>query len=310
MSGQHQDQHPIIHLWPPRNVGGDLPQWARDILAAAPNRGEGLNRWFLKAAIALRRCERGEQDIQAVLEVATADQPVRHGEIERAVHRSAEYMSNRPAPTPRRTGSTDDETLRRKVIQQADGVDVVDLWERSPYRLTDDGPDAEEIVDLLFPGDPLLCCAATLPTAHTAPRSWWRGKLADLQFIVPSAMSATTGLTQDGRTSARCLANTGPRKYLVVEQDTGTADEQAAVLLHLAERGPMVLAVTSGNKSLHGWFACRDAGDAKVRAFFNYAVMLGADPTTWTPCQMVRMPEGRRDNGARQAVLFLHEGAL
>jgi hypothetical protein len=36
-------------------------------------------------------------------------------------------------------------------------VEVVDLWERSPYRLTDDGPNADGIVDLLFPGDPLLC---------------------------------------------------------------------------------------------------------------------------------------------------------
>jgi len=123
-------------------------------------------------------------------------------------------------------------------------------------------------------------------------------------------MSATTGLTQDGRTSARCLGNTGPRKYLVVEQDTGTADEQAAVLLHLAERAPLVLVVTSGNKSLHGWFGCQDASDANLRDFFNYAVMLGADPATWTPCQLVRMPEGRRDNGARQAVFFMNKEVL
>ena len=293
-----------------RNVGADLPQWARDILATTPNRGDGLNRWFLKAAIALRRCGRSEQDIYAALSAATIDQPIRHGEIARAVERSTEYMSNGPTAAARRTWNTEDGTLRRKVIQQAGGVEVVDLWERSPYRLTDDGPDAEEIVDLLFPGNPLLCCAATLPTAHTASRLWWRGKLAELQFIVPSAMSATTGLTQDGRTSARCLANMGPRRYLVVEQDTGTADEQAAVLLHLAERAPLVLVATSGNKSLHGWFSCRGATEAQQRAFFNYAVMLGADPATWTTCQLVRMPEGRRASGARQAVLFLNREVL
>jgi len=155
-----------------RNLGGNLPQWARDILAATPSRGEGLNRWFLKAAIALRRCGRNEQDIRAALEAATADQPVRHGEVERAVVRSAEYMSDRPVPAPQRTWSTEDGALRRKVIQQANGVEVVDLWERSPCRLTDDGPNADGIVDLLFPGDPLLCCAATLASAHTAPRSW------------------------------------------------------------------------------------------------------------------------------------------
>lgn len=289
---------------------GELPQWARDILAATPARGDGLNRWFLKAAIALRRCGRSDQEIQATLAAATADQPVRHGEIERAVKRSADFMSDNPTLPSRRTGATENPTLRSKIIQQAGGVEVVDLWERSPYRLTDDGPDAEEIIDLLFPGDPLLCCAATSATAHTAPREYWRGKLADLQFIVPSPMSAETGLTQDGRISARCLTNTGPRKYLVVEQDSGTADEQAAILLHLAERAPLVLVCSSGGKSLHGWFACKDASNTKLEAFFSYATMLGADPATRTPCQLVRLPEGRRDNGKRQAVIFLNEAIL
>ena len=286
-----------------------LPQWAADILAATPARGEGLNQWLFKAAIALRRCGRCDHEIQATLAVATADQPVKRGEIERAVERSVGYMSENPVPTSKRT-TTENPTLRSKVIQQAGDVEVVDLWERSPYRLTDEGPDAEDLVDLLFPGNPLICCAKTLSTAHTAPHEWWRGKLSGLQFIVPSPMSAETGLNQDGKVSSRCLDNTGPRRYLVVEQDSGTPDEQAAILLHLAERAPLVMALTSGGKSIHAWFSCRGASDAKLKAFFDYSVMLGADPATWTPCQMVRMPEGRRDNGKRQAVLFLNEAVI
>ena len=286
-----------------------LPQWARDILAA-PRRGMGLNRWLLRAAIALRRCGRSEHDIQAALAAATADQPVRHGEIQRAVERSVEYMSDGPVAAPRRTRGAENAPLRRRIIEQAGGAEVVDLWERSPYRLLEDGPDAEEIIDLLFADDPLLCCAATLPTAHTAPRLWWRGKLAEMPFIVPSPMSSPTGQTQDGRPSVRCLGNTGPRRFLVVEQDTGPADEQAAILLHLAERAPLVLALNSGGKSLHGWFSCEGASEDKLKAFFNYAVMLGADPATWTPCQLVRLPEGHRDNGRRQAVLFLNKDVL
>lgn len=286
-----------------------LPQWAADILASTPARGEGLNRWLLRAAIALRRCGRAEHEIQAILQAATADQPTKHGEIERAVTRSAGYMSNNPAPTSTRQW-TENPTLRHKIIDAAP-AEVADLWERSPYRLTDDArPDAEELVDLLFPGNPLLCCAATLPTADTASRESWRGKLNELQFIVPSPMSAKTGLTQDGRESPRCLNNAGPRRFLVVEQDSGTPDEQAAILLHLAKTAPLVLVVTSGNKSLHGWFSCKGASDAKLKAFFKYATMLGADPATWPPCQLVRMPEGRRDNGNRQAVLFLNREAI
>lgn len=288
----------------------DLPTWVADILAATPRRGQGLNQWLFTAAIALRRAGRAELDIETALRVATADQPIRRGEIERAVKRSAQYMSDEPSPRPQRTWPAANEPLRQRIIAQADGAEVVDLWERSPTRLTDDGPDAEELVDLLFPGDPLLCCAESLSTAHTAPRESWRGKLAELQFIVPSPMAAPTGVTQDGRDSPRCLGNTGPRKYLVIEQDTGAQDEQAAVLLHLAQRVPLALVVTSGNKSLHGWFCCRGASDTRLRAFFNYAVTLGADPATWTACQLVRLPEGTRDNGKRQAALFLNRTVL
>lgn len=296
----------------PCNTGGVLPQWAADILSAVPERGGGLNRWCLKAAIALRRCGRTEADIQAALSAATADQPVKHGEVERAVRRSAAYMSDGLSPIPRRaTTTTENPALRQRIVDQAGGIEVADLWEQSPYRLTDEGPDAETLVDMLFPGNPLVCCAASLSAARTAPREEWRGMLSDLQFVVPSPMSALTGLTQDGRESSRCLGNVGPRKYLIVEQDGGTPGEQAAVLLHLAERGaPLVLVCTSGHKSLHGWFACKGVSDAKLKAFFQYAVMLGADPATWTPCQLVRLPEGRRDNGRRQAVLFLNPEAL
>ena len=123
-------------------------------------------------------------------------------------------------------------------------------------------------------------------------------------------MAAAIGQTQDGRPSPRCLGNTGPRRFLIVEQDSGTPDEQAAILLHLAQHAPLAMALTSGNKSLHGWFACKGASEPKLKAFFNYAVMLGADPACWTLCQLVRMPEGRRDNGKRQAVLFLNGEVL
>lgn len=287
-----------------------LPQWATDILSAVPSRGQGLNVWLLRAAIALRRCERTPHEIQATLETLTAGEPVKPGEIVRAVARSANYLSDGQTPTPQRKWGTMNEQLRQKIIDQSGGFGAVELWEKSPYRLVDDGPCADECIDLLFPGNPLLCCAATLPTAHTAPRESWRGKLDEMQFIVPSAMSELTGRTQEGRESPRCSENTGPRQYMVVEQDVGSTDEQAAVLWHMAQNAPMVLVVMSGNKSLHAWFACRGVAEPKVRAFFNYAVMLGADPMTWTRCQLVRMPEGRRDNGRRQAVIFVNTEVL
>jgi hypothetical protein len=92
----------------------------------------------------------------------------------------------------------------------------------------------------------------------------------------------------------------------VIEQDSGTIDEQAAVLLHLAERAPLAVAVHSGSKSIHGWFYCLGQSEEKLRSFMQYAVSLGADRATWTRSQFVRMPDGTRANGKRQAVYFFN----
>jgi hypothetical protein len=123
-------------------------------------------------------------------------------------------------------------------------------------------------------------------------------------------MSATTGTTKDGRTSKHTLDNTGPRRFLVVEFDAGTADEHAALMMHLAGYAPLVVASHSGNKSLHGWFYCAGQPEDKLLRFMRYAASLGGDPATWTRCQFVRMPDGTRDNGKRQTVFFFNPAPL
>ena len=119
-------------------------------------------------------------------------------------------------------------------------------------------------------------------------------------------MIARTGLTQDGKESEHTLEDTGSRRFLVVEFDTGGIDEHAALLRHLAEYAPMVIAVHSGKKSLHGWFYCFGQPEARLGAFMRHAVTLGADKATWSRSQFVRMPDGTRDNGNRQAVYFFN----
>jgi hypothetical protein len=187
----------------------------------------------------------------------------------------------------------------------ASGFGLADLWEASPIRIEDNRSRAEELVDMMFPGDPLLCIAKTTPSdAKTAKRSAWRGQLATSALIVPSPMRALTGKSKDGRESLRCLDNTGPRRFLVVEFDLGSIDEQAGLLQHLGHYAPLVLAVHSGGKSLHGWFLVDGHEVQKVQEFFCYAVKLGADPATWSSCQLVRLPDGQRNNGNRQTVYF------
>ncbi len=115
-------------------------------------------------------------------------------------------------------------------------------------------------------------------------------------------MTALKGLTQDGKESAHSLANTGRRLYLVVEQDIGILDEQAAILWHLSQRAPLALVLHSAGKSLHAWFSCVGGNDQAIEAFMRHAVSLGADSAPWLRSQFVRMPDGTRHKEVRQSV--------
>src|SRR5260370_23596566 len=65
-----------------------LPQFVRDLLASPPRRGAGLNLWFYRAARVLHPY-RDSAEIIELLRAASAGEPVKHGEIKRAVERSA-----------------------------------------------------------------------------------------------------------------------------------------------------------------------------------------------------------------------------
>lgn len=186
---------------------------------------------------------------------------------------------------------------------------VADLWEMSPVRLPEE-PTPEFFIDLLFPGNPLLCMGRSSDVFATTERLNWAGKEHLQQFIVPSPMSKTKGKTKDGRPSQHCLDNTGPRRFIVIEFDTGSPDLQASVLLHLAKFAPFVMAVSSGGKSVHGWFFCADKPEKETLLFFRYAVSLGADRALWTRSQFVRVPDGTRDTGATQSVYYFNPKAI
>jgi hypothetical protein len=41
-----------------------------------------------------------------------------------------------------------------------------------------------------------------------------------------------------------------------------------------------------------------------MKKFFRYAMTLGACRSGWTKSQFMRMPDGMRDNGNRQSVIY------
>ena len=290
--------------------GKPLPQFVRDLLASPPRRGGGLHNWLFRTARVLHPF-RSREEIIDLLRNATHGEPLQVGEIENAVTNAA-GCAWIPGTSSTRTTSSPwasvDHSKRTEII--ANGPGLYDLRKMSPRLLHDDESHTEEIIDALFPGDPLLCCGQSNARFYTRPRSEWRGRLAHLQLLVPSPMNSVWGTTQAGKKSQHTLSNTGPRRFLVVEQDNGSADEQAGVLLHLASKAPLALAVHSGSKSIHGWFYCQGQPEERLRSFMRHAVEIGADPATWTRSQFVRMPGGLRDNGKRQHILFFNPDTL
>jgi hypothetical protein len=281
------------------------------MLAAPPRAGDGVHNWLFRVARHLHaHLPAGE--IVALLEnrVQSCGRNVSRKEIEDAV-KSALACAWQPkgtaAPMPLAKWPGVNQEQREAIVR--DGGGLADLWELSKPRIEDNAAHTEAIIDRLFPGNPHLCCGKTSSIFDTKPREDWRGQLSALALIVPSPMSALVGRKKNPKPgesewSAHTLDNTAPRRFLICEFDTGNADDHAALLLHLARYAPLVCAVHSGNKSLHGWFYVHGQSDAKVEKFFRYAVSLGADRATWTRSQFVRCPDGTRDNGKRQTVFF------
>ena len=286
-----------------------MPPFILEMLAAMPKAGEGIHHWLFRLARQLH-AHLPAVEIIALLEnrVQGCGRHVSRKEITDAVQNAlacAWMPGSNAAPVPAASKWPKlNQEQRTAILRDNDGL--ADLWELSPIRIMDNAAHTEQIIDRLFPGNPFLCCGKSSSIFDTKPREAWRGELSALALVVPSPMTASTGLTKDGKQSMHTLDNTGPRRFLICEFDTGTPDDHAALLIHLAGYAPLMCAVHSGGKSLHGWFSVAGQREEKVLKFFRYAVSLGADRATWTRSQFVRMPDGTRDNGNRQTVYFLN----
>ena len=312
-----------------------IPAWLRDTIANPPQAGAGVHAWLFTTARQLH-AHMPPTAIEAVLMAATATsgRRVTEREIKDAVANSREVAWQR---TPHTAGQVRGGTVPKagaaRVAQSAapdltrwpavdanarrcrigeanrDGVcSVSDLWAMSEsYCITE---TVDDWMERLFPGAEWLCLAGDHPgTARSRhAHKWTFGAADNCALVVPSPMTGPSGKGLDGRQSHRCLGNTGPRRWLVIEFDSGLIDEQAALHWHLDQAAEamgwprLALAVHSAGKSLHGWYGlCQD--DAAAEPLMVYARTLGADTATWNRCQLVRLPGGRRD-GRLQEVHF------
>lgn len=312
-----------------------IPDWLREKLANPPAAGTGLHGWLFSVARQLHAHMPSDAVVAALqAATATAARRVPMREIRDAVNNSlaVAWSPGEGKPQSRFTRRASrvqaagedredarwpvaDPVARRCRVRDVAGQVscLADLWERSPVDW--EGASADDWLDVLLPDADWLCLAKDHPaTARSRPRDRWIfGPAERCGLIVPAGMTGPSGNGLDGRRSHRCLANTGARRWVIIEFDSGSIDEQAALHWHLKREAagaglPVLrLAVHSGGKSLHGWYGpVTDEGLA--RDLMGYAVSLGADPATWTRCQLVRLPGGRRGKRVSSDSVLLPEG--
>lgn len=290
---------------------GQLPDFLKDMIACPPRHGDGVHQWLFRVARQLH-AHRDEDDIHALLAAATSDcgRTVSESEIRNAIENSRATAwkpsgtGARPQARPRPKWP---EVNAKKIerLERENPFALLQLERLSPVKISLENHDPECILERLFPGNPLLCVAKGVSKAIVAPRKSLPSLEGGFSHIVPSPMSKPEGTNQQGKPSVRCLDNTGRRAYLVTEFDQGSPERQSAVILHLSLFAPLVMVVDSAGKSFHAWFHCANLDEAEIRKFFSYAVSLGADPATWTRCQLVRMPLGwRPEKDKTQEVVF------
>ncbi len=300
-----------------------LPTKVRERLKGCPTEGQGVHPWLFKTARSLHKHFSEEEIVDILCANLSCERPER--EIRDAVVNAGKHARGEMGSPSQKPWPTVDYTMVHKIVVNCP-VRLKDLSSISPMDLSTEGPKTEEILDALFPGNPLLCFGQSVNACWTKPRNFWRGRESDFQFIVANPMTKETGTTTDGKESQRCLDNTGEREFVVIEFDISeegnwapyvrdwrsrgitTIDANVALILELATKGlprlPLALAVHSGGKSMHAWLPCVGLKEEQVRPFMARAVKLGADKATWTRCQLVRMPNGIRDNGNLQQVHY------
>lgn len=290
-----------------------LPKFLIAELATPPLAGDGVHSWIFRVSRHLH-AHMEEDDIFRLLKGKVEDcgREVSDRELRDAVRNSKECAwgatgkmcrrDNRKWPNPN--------PARIQKVLEAHDLDVDELEARSPHSVNQNGKrlSTSELLSHLFPEDALICAGRTDFQFDTCKAQAWRKRRLDsFEKIVPSPMSKVEGRRKsDGELSKHTLDNTGPRRFLVIEFDQGTLDEQSSLIWELGTRAPLVMVVFSGSKSLHAWFYCEGEDEEDLRRYMEFAVTLGADSATWTRSQFVRMPNAMRDGEDLQKVVFFN----
>jgi len=273
------------------------PEMASMELPDCPKSGSGVHRWMYHCAWLCRENEVPIPEAVRVIRQMMTRPETNGDEVTATVANvyatTADQLPPKekwPAPNP-----------IKKAEVCGSGFSLVALREASSVQ----DPTTEQVLSALFAEHELLCCGWDDRRFDTRPLAMWQ-RLDTMRYMVPSPMSRVWGKTKAGHPSKHSLDNTGPRRFIVCEFDSGTLDEHACLARELSRSAPLVLCVFSGGKSLHSWFNVAGWEDSRLRNFFNYAVSLGADRALWLRSQFTRIPGGTHKSGAKQVIHYFN----
>lgn len=273
---------------------------------ACPSPGGGrVHRWMMARGNELRRDGVCQTDALNVIRSEITRTP-NQGEIENTLRkiygepiaRPSAFRSNPPrASLP----THQDDSLINEVRKS--GFNQSALTLESPNK-NPDSLSSAEVLERLFPDDPLLCFAPFPYKCFVKRRSEFY-RVESLPYMVPQPMlpSAVSAKPPEG---IRNKDTIGPRKYIVYESDNLDLDTQAAVIKRLSSELPLQVVVHSGNKSLHAWFRTEGRSEDELITFKRLAIWMGACTGPLLRTQLVRTPAAiNSKTGKKQTVLYL-----
>ena len=277
-------------------------------LAEAPVAGE-THRWLAQVASGVSQvltAQKCFEFLRRCCDVHVAHRPVPDREIVAAVdfaYGSGVQGSGVQANYGRRAIEWPDqnEEVIRRVLETVEPVFDGE---------TSTGMRPSDVLPHLFRDGELVCTGADSDRATIRTVENVLCDADTLQFICVNPMRGSLAVNHAGRPSARCQNNVMVRRYLVAEFDDASLSkfQQAQLASALGDMAPLVMAVASGGKSVHAWYAVEAMTRQDQARFFAVACLLGADQTRWDICGWLRMPGGMRvkqdGSRVRQRILY------
>lgn len=302
-----------------REKAKKLPKLKEYTILELAEEGEGHNASLIKVAAICFKMGVSAEDTLAHLEELYSRERI---DYRTAPKRAVNRVWGNDGQIPRDDESTYEPDMQEEMLLRFRRTPLTQIVEASPHK-TNIKPVS--IIEALFDPTDIINIQFTGMEAGTLVRvenlriqphfTGEDGNLSDYKFLNPSIFKKLEGVKNPldpdkEELVTRCNANVKERRYMVLEMDSkddAKVERFNTFAMRLSEFIPLVLAVDTGNKSIHYWYDTTKAKPAQVAAIFSCACMHGADKRLGVKSQIARMPnvssssEGR---GAQRVVYY------